>query len=157
MARRKRETGGSDVAPRRRGVLATGFSWLLVIAWAAVIFSMSAQQSTGLSSGFTGQVREVAVGFLALLGLAPDSFSVICHFAEYLVFGALLANAFSCRLGLGKSFLLALACASVYGAGDEFHQYFVPTRMCDPLDWLTDTLGAALGSFACVLALRRRR
>lgn len=157
MARRKREAGRGDASLRRRGLVATGFSWLLVIAWAAVIFSMSAQQSTGLSSGFTGQVREVAVGFLALLGLAPDSFSVICHFAEYLVFGALLANAFSCRLGLGKSFLLALLCASAYGVTDEFHQYFVPTRMCDPLDWLTDTLGAALGSLACVLALRRRR
>lgn len=157
MARRKREAGRGDASLRRRGLVATGFSWLLVIAWAAVIFSMSAQQSTGLSSGFTGQVREVAVGFLALLGLAPDSFLVICHFAEYLVFGALLANAFSCRLGLGKSFLLALLCASAYGLTDEFHQYFVPTRMCDPLDWLTDTLGAALGSLACVLALRRRR
>lgn len=157
MGKRKGVPSEKHAQLHRRGIAATVLSWLLVIAWAAVIFSMSAQQSTGLSSGFTGQVKDIAVGFLSLFGLAPDSFSVICHFIEYLVLGVLLSNAFSCRLGWGRSFLLALLCASAYGVTDEFHQLFVPTRMCDPLDWLTDTVGAFLGSLGCVLVLRRRR
>ncbi|MCQ5071798.1 VanZ family protein [Adlercreutzia sp. DFI.6.23] len=38
---------------------------------------------------------------------------------------------------------------------DEFHQSFVPGRMCDPADWLTDTRGAALGAGTAVLALEK--
>jgi len=34
--------------------------------------------------------------------------------------------------------------ASFYGAFDEIHQYFVPNRLCDPLDWAADTAGALL-------------
>lgn len=41
--------------------------------------------------------------------------------------------------------------ATVYGATDEWHQYFVPGRQCDLWDWVADTLGAAL----VILALRR--
>ena len=32
---------------------------------------------------------------------------------------------------------------------------FGPDRVCDPADWLTDTLGAALGASAAVLALEK--
>jgi VanZ family protein len=56
--------------------------------------------------------------------------------------------------------LLALSLASLYGATDEFHQSFVPGRSADVLDWLADTLGAALGASAAgaaTLALRRPR
>jgi VanZ family protein len=31
---------------------------------------------------------------------------------------------------------------SLYGATDEWHQYFVPGRRSDVWDWLADTLGA---------------
>ena len=53
----------------------------------------------------------------------------------------------------------AILIASLYGASDEFHQLFVPGRLCDPADWLTDTCGAALGASiaAAVLALKGRR
>lgn len=50
----------------------------------------------------------------------------------------------------------AVALASLYGVTDELHQLFVPGRMCDPADWLTDTLGATLG--ACIVhALMKKR
>lgn len=56
------------------------------------------------------------------------------------------------RRALWLMALAALALASLYGVSDEVHQLFVPGRMCDPADWVTDTLGAALG--ACLSCYR---
>ncbi len=41
--------------------------------------------------------------------------------------------------------------ASVYGLSDEIHQFFVPMRSCEFLDWVADAAGAALA----MLLLRR--
>jgi VanZ family protein len=38
--------------------------------------------------------------------------------------------------------------ATLYGASDEWHQYFVPGRSAEVADWLADSLGAA-----CVVLL----
>lgn len=51
--------------------------------------------------------------------------------------------------------LAAVAIASLYGVTDEFHQSFVPDRACDPVDWLVDTAGAALGAVIARKAIRR--
>lgn len=51
--------------------------------------------------------------------------------------------------------LAAVVLASLYGVTDEFHQSFVPGRMPDPADWLTDTCGAALGAAVVTLVERR--
>ncbi len=85
----------------------------------------------------------------------------LLHALAYTVLGALLVPGFR---GAGFSargaFLLAVGLASLYGATDEFHQSFVPGRSADVLDWVADTLGAALGAAsatAASLALRRPR
>ena len=55
---------------------------------------------------------------------------------------------------------LAVALASLYGATDEFHQSLVPGRDADVVDWVADTLGAAIGAAlatAAIRALRRPR
>lgn len=134
--------GGSS----RRSRFVAAASWLLVVAWAAGIFLMSSQQSSGVSTGFFGEVRQWGESVLALLGLAPDWFNAICHFAEYLILGVLLANALGLGLSRKSALLLAVVLASAYGASDEIHQHFVPTRVCDPLDWMVDTLGGAVGA-----------
>ena len=41
-----------------------------------------------------------------------------------------------------------------YGITDELHQAFVPGRLCDPADWLTDTLGASLGATLAAILVR---
>ncbi|MBF0184504.1 MAG: VanZ family protein [Magnetococcales bacterium] len=57
----------------------------------------------------------------------------------------------------GRSWQLSAACwwafayASLFGASDEWHQYFVPGRSAEVGDWLADSLGAAL----LLLLLRR--
>jgi VanZ family protein len=45
-------------------------------------------------------------------------------------------------LGVGAS---AIALAALYGASDEFHQWFVPGRTADVNDWIADVIGATIG------------
>lgn len=53
-----------------------------------------------------------------------------------------------------RNFLICTAIASVYGAIDEFHQYFVDNRSSDVWDWVADTLGGAAGAAVVLLANR---
>ena len=46
-----------------------------------------------------------------------------------------------------KGVWMAIIAASIYGASDEYHQYFVPGRVCDWVDWVADTLGATLAAW----------
>ena len=57
-------------------------------------------------------------------------------------------------LSHGRAGLYALLLASAYGASDEYHQWFVPVRTADYLDWIADTGGAAIGGL-CVASTRR--
>ena len=41
-----------------------------------------------------------------------------------------------------RAAVLAVLAASAYGASDEWHQSFVPSRSAEVADWMTDTLGA---------------
>jgi len=45
---------------------------------------------------------------------------------------------------------------SLYGASDEFHQYFVPGRDCEFFDWVGDTVGAVLAVLAIKYFLEKR-
>jgi VanZ family protein len=108
----------------------------------AVIFALSAQSRP--------------LPFLPSAVLSEDK---LLHLAEYSALGLLLFHA----LGTGgrppvRAAALALLLASLYGASDEIHQYFVPDRSCDVFDWMADTAGGALGAgFAAFLRLRRAR
>ena len=73
---------------------------------------------------------------------APDiaNFDKVAHFSVYGLLATLLV-----RLGRGPlAVWLALLATSLYGASDEWHQYFVPGRSCELGDWVADTTGAAL-------------
>ena len=137
----------------------TVVSWALVALWACFIFFMSSNTSTGLNTGlgiFSSIYRAMQDVQALLLGPGVDVLSSIAHFCEYTALGALLANALRCHMPLRRACLVAIACASLYGASDEIHQLFVPERMCDPVDWMVDTAGASLGSGIAYAALRRR-
>jgi hypothetical protein len=108
--------------------------WLPVALWAAVIFTGSSVPGTNI----------------------PGGYSVYGHLGEYFVLGALTLRAV--RREDRGTVLLALALCALYGASDEFHQAFVPFRVPDPVDWLTDVVGAAVGVSAYLWwALRRGR
>lgn len=143
--------------PQQRKLI---LSWTLVVLWAAVIFFMSAHTGSDFDGeGPLAAVKRWLVGFVApVFGPETDVVNVAAHFTEYLVFGALLFAALRCTwpsASLGRLALAAVALASLYAVTDEFHQSFVPGRLCDPADWLTDTLGATLGA-VMVLALSKR-
>jgi VanZ family protein len=44
------------------------------------------------------------------------------------------------------AFPLAVLFTSLYGISDEIHQAFVPFRDSNWLDWVADTIGAAVGA-----------
>ena len=72
----------------------------------------------------------------------------VLHAVEYAVLGALCYRALR---GSGhdswrrQAIPAAILLASLYGLSDEVHQAFVPFRESTWLDWLADTVGAALG------------
>jgi len=102
--------------------------------------------------------------FLSDRALPPDLLphfagaDKLVHAAAYAVLGALLLLPLrNLAVPGGGAVLAAAALASAYGAADEWHQSFVPGRDADPIDWLADTAGGALGAGAFAAALRRRR
>ena len=105
--------------------------WLPVVAWAAVIFTLSAIPS--LSTG---------------LGTWDTILRKGAHVTEYAVLGALLYRA------LGRE-ALALAAGITYAATDELHQHFVRGRHASPVDVAIDAVGVALGMLLW-LRLRER-
>ena len=101
-----------------------------VVLWAALIFALSSipDFGTGLG-GWDTVLRKLA------------------HIAEYAIFGALLLRAL-------RSAPAAVLFASAYAVTDELHQTLVRGRHGSPVDWLIDTVGAALG-VAVVLRFSR--
>lgn len=135
-------------------------SWMLVVFCAGFIFFMSSNSDTGLNDDlglFSLIFQDLKTLQAQLFGPEVDVVSSIAHFCEYAVFGALLTNALRCHMPLCRAFLVAVACASLYGVSDEFHQLFVPGRMCDPFDWIVDTAGATLGAGLAYLQLKREK
>ncbi len=101
--------------------------WLPAGLWAVVIFAASCVPGT----------------------LIPGGYSVWGHLGEYLVLGAL--TAWALRRDDWGTILFAIGLCALYGASDELHQAFVPYRVPDVLDWITDVGGAAIGVAAYLL------
>lgn len=65
------------------------------------------------------------------------------HFLEFAILSLLLCWALEpSGRPLKRSVFLAIIISSLYGASDEFHQTFTPTRTAEVTDWLADSLGA---------------
>lgn len=68
-------------------------------------------------------------------------------FLHFLAFGLLgtlvLRSAPVWTMPLGRRWV-AIAAVSAFGIADEFRQSFTPGRFVEVLDWLADTLGAAV-------------
>lgn len=70
------------------------------------------------------------------------------HMAEFGILGFLLLFGFSRSLKYPPhiKFILALVTGILLGILDEVHQYFIPTRESDVLDFLADVVGIVLGA-----------
>ena len=117
---------------------------------AAFIFYMSSRTAGQLGGSFLGELKAALNAWInGILKTSGDPMSAVAHFCEYLLLGALLVNALRSHMSPGRAVWVAILCASAYAVTDEFHQLFVKGRYCDPVDWITDTCGAALG---CAIA-----
>ncbi len=87
----------------------------------------------------------------------PDIFMAdkLLHFIEYAIFGFLLFAALYEGMAVKKAVFLSFIMATIYGATDEFHQYFVADRDSDLFDLLADSIGGAAGAAAGVFFKRR--
>lgn len=124
----------------------TGRAWgrlfgALALAWAGLIFWESSQ-----SNPFP---------FLPLEILSQDK---LLHVAAYAVLAGLVMAAIARgRPGpLVRAAAVAILFTAAYGATDEWHQWYVPGRDADPLDWVADVTGAIAGATAVAVILRRR-
>ena len=120
----------------RLGLLA---AWLAVGAWAALIFTLSAQST----------LPDLTHGL-------PDLQDIAGHLAAYAGLACWLALALRRTPGVRRPWLWAFVLAMLYGLSDEFHQSFVPNRHPDLFDVATDMVGAALALWFWRRRLRLR-
>lgn len=114
-------------------------AWMMVIAWMALIFGLSAQPQ------------------LPNLGLGPaDLQDILGHFLVYAGLAFWLARALRRTPAVRRPLAWTLALAMLYALSDELHQAFVPNRHPDPFDILVDTLGI-VAFLGVAWALPRRR
>lgn len=126
-------------------------NWLAAILWAFVIFYFS---TDGFSSSSTSRFICPMIHWL-LPGLAHEYDPFINHFvrklahlSEYFVLALLVYRGFLGQEGPGsstRSAWLTLMIIFVYACGDEYHQFFVPSRSADFQDSLIDFLGGSCG------------
>jgi VanZ family protein len=71
-------------------------------------------------------------------------FDKVAHFLVFGLLATLVARIPWVQRRRPLGIYTAIALVSVFGATDELHQHFTPSRSMDVWDWVTDTLGAAL-------------
>jgi hypothetical protein len=81
----------------------------------------------------------------------------LLHTVGYAVLAVLLCRTMALQRATLAGAAAAFAIAAVYGATDEFHQWFVPSRTCALGDWLADAVGAAAGAGTWLAWGSRRR
>lgn len=84
----------------------------------------------------------------------------LLHAAAYAVLGLLLyraLNAMDKRIPPATLIALSVFLTALYGASDEIHQYFVPSRSAEFLDFAADAIGGVVGVIAAMVIFRNRQ
>jgi VanZ family protein len=115
------------------------------LAWAAVIFMLSAQPASRL---------ENAQDFFDFLPRAD----LFAHLFLFFVLASLVHAVLRAYIPRRKNLLLSdtVIFCLLFGLSDEFHQVFVPGRTLSGLDLFADVLGAGL-AVTLWLAIQRLR
>jgi VanZ family protein len=119
-------------------MLVRRLSLMLALAWMGLLFYLSHQPGIDSPLLFPGQDKVFHAGVYGILAIL---------LLMSLPRGPLGYD----RQQIGSSVLIA----SLYGISDEIHQYFVPGRNSDVMDWAADTAGALIA--AALLAWLSRR
>lgn len=116
---------------------------MLVIFW---LSSRNADQSSAQSSA----VLQYIINLFGDNGFTDFIVRKAAHCLEFT--GLSLLFNLSLYQTKGKKMpLLATALTCAYAATDEFHQLFVEGRSCQITDWLIDSCGAVIGTFAFLI------
>ena len=124
----------------------------LVFVWMMLIFGFSAQsgeESGGLSALLAEPIASLIAAWLktdatdTLYQQVDSAIRMAAHFSEYAVLGGLLLTAFR-QFGLMMRWLPWLI-GALYAVQDEWHQSYIPGRVCDPADVLLDAFGVLCG------------
>ena len=106
-------------------------AWGVLLSYAALIFYLSSKPIDEELSVF-------------------PQFDKLLHFFAYSFFGWIAYQAMNAtwRNVSAKNLIVAASClAIIYGATDEFHQLFVPTRSGSLADLVADAVGATFGGW----------
>lgn len=117
------------------------YYWLPVIVYCLIIFVQSS--------------------FPASKHLPAFDFSdKLLHAAVYAVLGMLLYRALDAMHGRPSTvniILLSIFLTALYGASDEFHQYFVPFRSAEFLDFAADVVGGIFGVMIAMAVYKKKQ
>ena len=117
------------------------YYWLPVLVYCLIIFIQSSFPATEHLPEFDLSDKLMHMGAYALLGLLL-----------YRAFNGMRKHPTTKSLVVLSIFLTAL-----YGASDEVHQYFVPSRSAEILDFFADAVGGILGVMIAVVIFKNRR
>ena len=108
----------------------------LWVGWVALTFILTSIPNPEFHVPIPGAVKLEHLGFYGVMGF----------------FFALWRR--ESGASLQSAVVHALLFTAVAGALDEAHQYWIPGRFADPLDWLADTAGGGSGGLFSVLLPR---
>jgi len=111
------------------------YYWLPVLVYCLIIFIQSSFPATEHIPEF-------------------DFSDKLLHAAVYAVLGILLYRAFNAmpkRPSTVSLVILSILMTALYGASDEVHQYFVPSRNAEFLDFAADAAGGIIGVMVAVV------
>ena len=116
------------------------FYWLPVILYCLLIFIQSSYPVTDSLPSIPHMDKLAHAGAYALLAYLFFRVFQLTRIRKSAVLLVILSALFS----------------SVYGIGDEIHQYFVPSRMADIADMAADIVGSFMGAIAAQIILNRQ-
>ena len=117
------------------------YYWLPVLVYCLIIFIQSSFPATEHIPGF-------------------DFSDKLLHAGAYAVLGMLLYRAFNAmqkRPSTAGLVILSVLLTALYGASDEIHQYFVPSRSAEFLDFAADAVGGIMGVMIAVVFFKNRQ
>lgn len=117
------------------------YYWLPILVYCLLIFMQSSFPATEHVPDFDVADKLLHAGAFAVLG--------------FLLLRAL--NTGDKRFSTIRMAGLSIFLTALYGASDEIHQYFVPTRSAEFLDFAADAVGGVFGVMIAVTFYKRRR
>lgn len=115
--------------------------WLPVLVYCLAIFIQSSYPASVHLPGFDLSDKLMHAGAFALLGF------LFCR----------AMHATGKGISTAGLVVLSICFTILYGASDEVHQYFVPARTADFLDFAADAIGGVMGVTAAMVICRSRQ